>query len=64
MKRARLKAEYKELFDAVRRILTEADPIHIADPDVNPDEYGLEVETILPRLKSAQSERDVRRNSS
>ena len=59
--RERLKAEYRELFEEVRRILTEADPIHIALEDVNPDEYEPEVGTILPRLKDAESADDVRR---
>jgi hypothetical protein len=59
--RDRLMAEYKELFEQVRRILTEADPIHIALEEVNPDEYEPEVGTILPRLKDARSSDDVRR---
>jgi hypothetical protein len=59
--RDRLKAEYEELFEQVRRILTAADPIHIALEDVNPDEYEPEVGTVLPRLKDARSSHDVRR---
>lgn len=56
-----LKVQYRELFEEVRRILTDADPIHIALEDVNPDEYEPEVGTILPRLKDAESADDVRR---
>lgn len=59
--RAALRAEYNELFEEMRRILTEADPIHIALEQVNPDEYEPEVGTILPRLKEAHSVDDVRR---
>jgi hypothetical protein len=43
--RAALRAEYNELFEEMRRILTEADPIHIALEQVNPDEYEPEVGT-------------------
>jgi hypothetical protein len=54
-----LEAEYGELFDAVAKLLFNADPMGI-NFEVNPDEYHPEVGTILPRLRSCQSTNDVR----
>jgi hypothetical protein len=58
--RQRLKAEYRELFDEVAELLFRHDPVGINFDD-NADEYEPEVGTILPRLRSCQSEDDVRR---
>jgi hypothetical protein len=60
-KRARrkaLRAEYEELYDRVSAILFEEDPIGINFDD-NTDEYELEVDTILPRLKTCRTAADV-----
>jgi hypothetical protein len=54
----RLKAEYGALFDSVSALLYRHDPIGINFED-NPDEYDLEAETILPRLRSCRSADDV-----
>jgi hypothetical protein len=54
----RLKAEYGIPFDQVAEILFRHDPIGINFED-NTDEYYPEVETILPRLKTCQSEEEV-----
>jgi hypothetical protein len=56
--RRRLKAEYGELFDAVSVLLYRHDPIGINFGD-NQDEYEPEAGTILPRLRSCQSEVDA-----
>ncbi len=56
--RRRLKAEYGKLFDSIAALLYRHDPIGINFED-NPDEYELEVETILPRLHSCHSVEDV-----
>jgi len=50
--------EYKALFDAVSAILFRYDPIGI-NFGTNADEYDPEARTILPRLRSCQSEADV-----
>ena len=57
--REELRRWYAQMFEALRAILVEHDPIGIALEDVNPDEYDPEVGTILPRLRDAQSEHDV-----
>jgi hypothetical protein len=54
-----LRAEYGELYDRVSAILFEEDPVGI-NFEVNTDEYELEVDTILPRLKSCHTVEDVR----
>lgn len=59
-KRRHLKAVYGRLFDEVAAILFRHDPISI-NFETNEDEYGPEVGTILPRLRSCASEEDVRR---
>lgn len=50
--------EYGTLFDAVSAILFRHDPIGI-NFEENTDEYDHEARTILPRLRSCQSEADV-----
>ncbi|MDQ1835562.1 hypothetical protein [Massilia scottii] len=59
-KRKALRHEFRALFDALSKLLFEADPIGI-NFETNTDEYEPEVGTIIPRLKQAQSEDDVRR---
>ena len=56
--RQRLKAEYRELFDATAALFFRHDPIGI-NFTTNTDEYGPEVGTVLPRLRSCHSEADV-----
>ena len=60
IKRARdaVKQEYGDLFFAVSAALFEDDPIGI-NFESNTDEYEPETETILPRLRSANSVHDV-----
>ena len=53
-KRKLLKEKYKNLYDELLALLFRYDPIGINFKD-NADEYSLEVETILPRLKEAHS---------
>ena len=53
-----LKRQYGDLFSSIERILFEADPIDINYLS-NTDEYSPEAGTIIPRLGSAQSPRDV-----
>ncbi len=57
-KRAKAKKEYGKLFDAVSEILFRHDPAEI-NFDFNKDEYDIEAETILPRLKNCHSAGDV-----
>jgi hypothetical protein len=56
--RKRLRATYGSLYDAVSDTLFRHDPIDI-NYETNTDEYNLEVDTILPRLKSCGSIEDV-----
>jgi len=56
--RAKAKKEYGKLFDAVSEILFRHDPAEI-NFDFNTDEYDIEAETILPRLKTCHSAVDV-----
>lgn len=58
--RRKAKDEYGELFDAVSALLFRHDPIGI-NAEVNTDEYDLETESILPRLKNSHSAEDVQR---
>lgn len=58
--RRQLKAEYGELFDSVTALLFRHDPIGI-NVEVNPDEYQAEAGTILPRLRTCESSKDVLR---
>lgn len=57
-KRAKAKREYGKLFSAVSEVLFRHDPIYI-NFETNTDEYDLEAETILPRLRKCQSVEDV-----
>jgi hypothetical protein len=56
--RKKLKAKYKELYGQVSSILFKHDMLGINFED-NTDEYGPEVDTILPRLSCANSIDDV-----
>jgi hypothetical protein len=56
--RAKAKKEYGRLFDAVSEILFRHDPSEI-NYGFNTDEYEIETETILPRLKNCHSAEDV-----
>lgn len=58
-KRKAIQLEYGELFEALSKLLFQADPMSISC-ETNTDEYEPEVGTIIPRLKQAQSEADVR----
>ena len=62
--RNRLKFRFGQLFTEVEQILFRHDPMEIAfvdhdDVAENPDEYAPEVETIIPRLDTANSAEDV-----
>jgi hypothetical protein len=59
-KRNAVRHEFRALFDALSKLLFEADPIGI-NFETNTDEYEPEVGTIIPRLKQSQSVDDVRR---
>jgi hypothetical protein len=56
--RRRIKEENGVLFDSVSSLLYRHDPIGINFQD-NADEYDLEAETILPRLRNCQTLEDV-----
>jgi hypothetical protein len=56
--RRAIRREYGDLYDRVLQILFEIDPIGI-NFSHNTDEYEPEVDTILPRLRSCTSARDV-----
>ena len=57
--RRRLKAEYgAALFDSVSALLYRHDPVGI-NVEENTDEYDLETETILPRLRRCHTLEDV-----
>jgi hypothetical protein len=58
--RRQLKNKYGELFDSVGALLSRVDPIGI-NFEINPDEYHPETGTILPRLGTCNSARDVQR---
>ncbi len=55
------KKEYKELFEAVRAIFIERDPMGFIAGGSPKDEYDAEVGKILPALKECSSEDDVRK---
>jgi hypothetical protein len=59
-RRKALKDEYGDLYERVSRILFRHDPMGI-NFETNEDEYEPEVDTILSRLVSARTVRDVRR---
>jgi hypothetical protein len=54
-----LRAEYKRLQAEAVRLFGRVDPLGIAG-DGNQDEYGLEVSTVLPRLRSCDGPGPVR----
>ena len=58
--REELRKEFRELFDTVSEILFRRDPVGI-NFETNTDEYEPEVGTILPRLRSCESQADVHR---
>ena len=58
-KRRAIRREHAALFDALSKLLFEADPIGI-NFETNTDEYEPEVGTIIPRLKHVTSEDEVR----
>jgi hypothetical protein len=58
-KRKALRREYGTLFDTLAKLLFDSDPIGI-NFETNTDEYEPEVGTIIPRLKHATSENEVR----
>jgi hypothetical protein len=55
-----VKQEYGQLFDEITRVLFEEDFMGISCGD-NFDEYDLEAATIIPRLHTANSVKDVQR---
>jgi len=57
--RRRLKKEYGELYRQLTALLFRHDTMGI-NFEVNEDEYEIEVDTILPRLRDCHSENDVR----
>ncbi len=57
-RRKQLRQEYGQLFDAVSAAFYRHDPIGINFDD-NADEYDLEAETVLPKLRACKSEADV-----
>ena len=59
-RRAELKSEFGSFYDTVLAILFEADPIEINFGN-NTDEYGPEVDTILPRLRECHSVDDLQK---
>jgi hypothetical protein len=56
--RRRVRTEYGALFDSMAALLYRHDPIGI-NFEHNTDEYELEAETILPRLRGCRSADDV-----
>lgn len=54
------KAYFHALREIVSRALNEADPLGLLRMGAPEDEYDPEVDTILPRLRGAASEADVR----
>ncbi|EGL53227.1 MULTISPECIES: hypothetical protein [Methylophaga] len=56
--RASIKNQFKGLYSEVERILFRLDPMGINFED-NTDEYDPEVDIILPRLKTANTELEV-----
>jgi hypothetical protein len=54
------KRQFAVLHDAVSEALRNADPIGLIQGGAPLDEYDPEVGTILPRLRTATSSRDVR----
>jgi hypothetical protein len=58
-KRKAVRQEYGALFDALSKLLFEADPIGI-NFETNTDEYEPEVGAIIPQLEHANTEDDAR----
>ena len=58
--RQRLRSQYAGLYEATLALLYRHDPVGI-NFEINPDEYEPEVGTILPRLQSCESPKDVQR---
>jgi hypothetical protein len=58
--RLRLKQKYGELYSATEALFFRHDPIGINFED-NTDEYDPEVSSVLPRLRTCDSEADVQR---
>ena len=58
--RAKLRREYGDLYERVSSLLFAADPIGI-NFEHNTDEYDIEVDTILPRLRTCTSAVDVQK---
>jgi hypothetical protein len=56
--RQRLRTQYAGLYEAALALLYHHDPVGI-NFEINPDEYEPEVGTILPRLQSCGSPKDV-----
>jgi hypothetical protein len=54
-----LSAAYGDLYAEVSRLVREADPIRLIRIGAPDDEYDIEVGTILPRLREANSAADV-----
>ncbi len=50
---------YQRLFEDVRAVLNRHDPMALIEFGAPENEYDLEVETILPRLKTASGPKDV-----
>ncbi len=55
------KEAYRELYEQLVQILNRHDPIGLANLGAPHDEYEPEVGTIIPRLASAASAKDVTR---
>jgi hypothetical protein len=55
-----LRDERGEAFWNVLRIISESDPVNLLCIGAPPDEYEPEARTIYPRLRGAQSVKDVR----
>ena len=53
-----LKKKYGELYDQLAALLFQHDPAHI-NFEVNQDEYQIEVDAILPRLRECHSQTDA-----
>lgn len=59
--KAQLKAKYRKLWKIVDGAIRQEDPIGLLRLGAPADEYDPEVGTILPRLKSASSQSELRR---
>ena len=59
--KAQLKAKYRKLWKIVDSAIRKEDPIGLLRLGAPSDEYDPEIGTILPRLKSASSQSELRR---